>query len=252
MVIKYYISLLFLTFSISSFADAYHADFAEGNQAFKSKLFDQAIVFFNNEVQKNPKNVSAYFNLGLSYNAEKKYSSAIWAFEKVLKLTPNNGEAIDNIEQNYLELNNGSHWVSEVNYFERTLYGISSTTWALISVILSFLTAMLIIMFSKTSNVSRKRIIVFGSVTMIILMTGSIYVAWTDHDFECDHNYALITKDKIETYEGENLLNSEKTGEQLTAGTKVKKITMLKGDFLQVETSNGDSYFVKSTDVEFI
>lgn len=252
MVVKHYISLLFLTLTLGCFAESSKDDFTQGVHAFKNKQYDEAITHFNKEIKKNPTNVSAFFNLGLSYNAEKKYSKAIWAFEKVLKLTPNNSEAVDNIEQNYLELDNGKHWVSDLSHFERTIYGISSNTWAIISVALSFLTAFLIFLFGKTTSLNKKRGLAVGAFMIVALMIVSIYIAWSDHEFESNHNYAIITKDQIETFRNEDAKNLEKTKIVLEAGTKVKKIEHYKGNRLKVEKMNGDIHFVQNDDIEFI
>lgn len=252
MVIKHYISIFFLILTITCFADAYNIDFHEGVSAFKKKDYSIAVDHFNNEIEKNPNNVSAFFNLGLSYNAQKEYGKAIWAFEKVLKLTPNNAEAIDNIEQNYLELDNGSRWTSQLSHFDRTLYGMTSNTWALVSVFLSILCALFIILLRKTESLSRKRAFLAGTFVLALLMVFSIYTASGAYSFENSHNYALVTKDKVETFANGNVSRSEKTEVTLEAGTKVKKTGMYKGGILEVETMDGQTHFVNTGEVDFI
>lgn len=238
--------------TITCFAQASNADFKEGVSAFKKKDYDLAISLFNKEIKKSPNNVSAYFNLGLSYNALKKYPKAIWAFERVLKLTPNNAEAIDNIEQNYLELDNGQKWNSELSHFDRTLYGMTSNTWALISVCLSILCALFIFLLRKTKSLSRKRAFLAGSFVLAVLMLFSIYTASGAYSFESSHNYAIVTKDKVQTFEDGSIYRSVKAEITLQTGTKVKKVGMYKGGILELETMDGETHFVNTGEVDFI
>lgn len=233
-------------------ADAYNVDFKEGVLAFKKKDYNMAVSHFNTEIEKNPNNVSAYFDLGLSYNAQKQYAKAIWAFEKVLKLTPNNAEAIDNIEQNYLELDNGHEWKSQLSHFDRTLYGMSSNVWAFLSVIFSILAAVLIILLRRTSSLSKKRAFLVGTFAMALMMVFSIYTASGAHRYENSHNYAMITKDKIDTFKSAKVTDPEKSDHQLEAGLKLKRLEIYKGSVIKVESMDGQAYFVNSSDIDFI
>jgi len=237
---------------MTSFAEAYNAEFHEGVAAFKKKEYGTAVAFFNSEIENNPNNAAAYFNLGLSYNAQKNYPKAIWSFERVLKLTPNNGEAIDNIEQNYLELDNGQAWHSDLSHFNRVLYGVSSNIWAILSVVFSLLCALLIILLRKATSLSKKRAFLLSSFVMAIFMVFSIYVSAETHEYENSHEYGLVTKEKIDTYLNGNIDQANKSEIQLDAGTKVKSLEHWKGAILKVETMKGETYFINQSDIDII
>lgn len=227
---------------------AYSGSFQDGVQAFKKKEYATAIEHFEKEIATDNTNVTAYFNLGLSYNAEKKFPEAIWAFERVLKLRPNDTEAIDNIEQNYLELDNGQKWKTDINRTERVLFSISSDNWSYFSIGFSILSAILILFIRKSKNTSLKRMLAITSILTIALMIFSIYIASSASSFERTHNYGVVIKDKIDTYKNSNKGNPVKTGVELDAGTKVKIIEKFKGSIRKVETNDGTVHFIDKSE----
>jgi tetratricopeptide (TPR) repeat protein len=252
MVVKYYISIVCLLLALASFAGENVDSHSEGVKSFKAKKYDEAIKSFEVDIKENPNNVAAYFNLGLSYNAQKEFGKAIWAFEKVLKITPNNPEAIENIEQNYHELDNGQVWDSQLSHFERTLYGIKSNTWAYISLFVSFLVAILFFFFLKAKDLSKKRVFLVSAVFSLSIMLFAIYIASSAHNYENNHNFALVTKTSIPTLLDNDAVTLDKDQVVLKAGTRVEKVGDHKESMIKIETSSGQTYLVNKDDVDFI
>ncbi|MFT6244087.1 MAG: tetratricopeptide (TPR) repeat protein [Salibacteraceae bacterium] len=252
MVAKYCISIVSFLLAIGSFAGESVDSHLEGVKAFKAKKYDEAIQSFEKDLENNPNNVAAYFNLGLSYNAQKEYGKAIWAFEKVLKITPNNPEAVENIEQNYLELDNGQEWSSQLSHFERVLYGMKSNNWAYISLFVSFLVALLFFFFLKAKDLSKKRIFLVSAVFSLSIMLFAIYVASSAHNYENDHSFALVTKTTIPTLQDNDAVTLDKDQILLKAGTRVEKVGNHKDSIIKIETSSGQTYLVNKEDVDFI
>lgn len=252
MVVKYCISIVCLLLALASFAGENLDSHSEGVNAFKAKKYDEAIKSFEVDLKENPNNVAAYFNLGLSYNAQKEFGKAIWAFEKVLKITPNNPEAIENIEQNYLELDNGQVWNSQLSHFERTLYGVTSNTWAYISLFVSFLVAILFFFFLKAKDLSKKRVLLVSAVFSLSIMLFAIYIASSAYNYENNHNFALVTKTSIPTLLDNDAVTLDKEQVELKAGTRVEKVGDHKESMIKIETSSGQTYLVNKDDVDFI
>lgn len=253
MVAKHYISIVCLLITLSCYGTKDYADLhGAGVKAFKATNYDEAVKSFELDLNNNPNNVAAYFNLGLSYNAQKEYGKAIWAFEKVLKITPNNPEAIENIEQNYLELDNGQKWNSLLSHFERTLYGVKSNSWAYISLFVSFLVAFLFFFFLKAKDLSKKRAFLVCAVFSLSIMLFTIYAASRAYDYENNHNFALVTKTTIPTLSDNDVVVIDKVHVVLKAGTRVKKVGNHKESIIKVETLGGQTYLVNKEDVDFI
>ncbi|NRA10654.1 MAG: hypothetical protein HRT57_01710 [Crocinitomicaceae bacterium] len=251
MVIKNYISMVCFLITLSSFTGNVD-NHGNGVKAFKAKKYGEAIVSFEKDLIDNPNNVAAYFNLGLSYNALKEYGKAIWAFEKVLKITPNNPEAIDNIEQNYLELDNGQQWRSQLSHFERTLYALKSVNWAYLSLFLSFTSALFFFLFLKINALSRKRVFLVSAVSSLSIMLFAIYIAASSYDYENNHDFAMVTKATIPTLSDNDAITADKNPVVLKAGSRVKKIANYKGSMIKIETLSGKTYLVNKKDVDFI
>jgi tetratricopeptide (TPR) repeat protein len=241
-----------LVLTLTCAAGATSTSFQEGVQAFQKKEFTVAIEHFNKEVQSSPNNAAAYFNLGLSYNSNKEYGKAIWAFERTLKLQPNDVEAIDNIEQNYEELDNSQTWNSDLSRSQRMLYSLSSNTWSYISIVFSILSALFIILFRKSTSLSKKRVLLISSVGTLSLMAFSIYTASEAHSNETSHVYGIVINDEVVTFKDENPNDYASTGIHLEIGTKVKEIKKYEGHKVEIETEDGSTHFISAADIEFI
>lgn len=73
---------------------------------FKNDV-NEAIRYLNLAVQDNPKDATAWENLGVAYAISSNYSKAIQALEQALQLTPNNFNIYRNIANCYTQL--GQH-----------------------------------------------------------------------------------------------------------------------------------------------
>ncbi|MFC1744942.1 tetratricopeptide repeat protein [Candidatus Riflebacteria bacterium] len=79
--------------------NAIHFHLNEGITLFRQKNFADAIVEFENVVTIIPNHITAKMWLGKSYAEIKNYKQATLYFKEVLKIEPNNKEALDLMEQ---------------------------------------------------------------------------------------------------------------------------------------------------------
>jgi tetratricopeptide (TPR) repeat protein len=71
--------------SLSSIAQT--KDFVDlGNERYKNKDYEGAILDYYKELEKNPKSTAAYYNIGISNNALNKYPEAVNAFNKAVEI----------------------------------------------------------------------------------------------------------------------------------------------------------------------
>jgi tetratricopeptide (TPR) repeat protein len=71
----------------------------KGDQAFKEKAYSQAIAAYTQATQLAPAHEEALFKLGVAYAMSGNYKVALFKWEQVLKLNPNNESARRNIEK---------------------------------------------------------------------------------------------------------------------------------------------------------
>lgn len=68
--------------------------FQLGNEFYKAKLYNEAIIHYKKALQKKPTHINALYNLGLTYlDCENRLEQAKQAFIKITQLTPKNHQA---------------------------------------------------------------------------------------------------------------------------------------------------------------
>lgn len=221
-----------------------NASIVKSKQAYFEKRYDDAIEILRKERQKEPRNPSIYFNLGLSFRAAKHYPQAIWAFEKTLKLQPNDSEAIELIESCYLEMNDGLTWKDTVGTFHRSLFAMGSNFWAILAIVSSVLSALFLVLMRRTEKTSKKKLYLTITIASGVVFVSSFYAASTSHTFENDHSYAIVIDKNTAVYKSAKSASNEPTSIQLKAGSKVKILNWNKTGRIEIEDRTGQKLFV--------
>jgi tetratricopeptide (TPR) repeat protein len=238
--------VLFTVFS----AFANHAEllFDKGLKAANQKEYKEAIFHFEEVIETDKSNVSAYFNLGNCYYEIKKYGKAIWAYERVLKYSPRDSEAPASIELCYKKLNSDQKWVAHNNGIQRLIYGIGSNTWSFLAIIMSVFMGISIFVLIVQNNNSWRRIHLMFLITEIVLITGFIIAAKSSENHLSIENFGVITQKSIPTY-----LNykGEKSTIQLTEGTKIEILNTFRL-MHEVMLFDGKTALVSTEDIEMI
>lgn len=244
---KRLIVFIALFFPILSFAGS---NFDEGIKAFQDSNYVQAIEKFQASLAETPNDVASYYNLGLAYTEAEQYGKAIWSFEKVLKLSPADADAKERIQTVYGKLNPGKVWEPRLNRFKSMLYGFSGMTWSILSIVFSFVLALCVIIFLRLKDLSYRRLFVALGFVALICMVSSLMIAYGASNYAEQTRYAVVTQESIPTYKDSNKIASMtlKEGEQV----EILETEISGKTFIQVSSQSGDTYLVKSTDVDFI
>ncbi|MFT5858699.1 MAG: tetratricopeptide (TPR) repeat protein [Flavobacteriaceae bacterium] len=224
------------------------SNFDEGIKAFKDKDYATAIEKFQASLIQSPDDVASFYNLGLAYHENKSYGKAIWSFEKVLKLSPSDGDAKKRIEQSYTALDPSIKWKPRLNRLESALYGFSGSTWSFIAIAFSILLSISIIAFIRSKNSSTRRLyFIFGGISLTVLIF-SIVIAAGSSSYSTESNFAIITKESIPTYKD----SIKTTTIKLSEGDRLQLLDDTTSDFITVSSVSGDTYLVKYSDVDLI
>ncbi len=244
---KQFFLFIALFFPIISFAGS---NFDEGIKAFQDSNYVLAIEKFQASLAETPNDVASYYNLGLAYSEAKQYGKAIWSFEKVLKLSPADADAKERIQTTYSKLNPSQVWEPRLNRFKSILYGFSGMTWSVFAIVFSFALALCTIIFLRLKDPSYKRLFLALGFVTLICMVSSLVVAYGASNYSEQTRFAVVTKESIPTYKGSNKIASStlKEGDQV----EIMESDISGKSFIQVSSKSGDTYLVKSTDVDFI
>ncbi len=244
---KQFVVFIALLFPIISFAGS---NFDEGIKAFQDSNYVLAIEKFQASLAETPNDVASYYNLGLAHSEAEHHGKAIWSFEKVLKLSPADADAKDRIQNSYSKLNPGKVWEPRLNRFKSILYGFSGMTWSILAIVFSFALALCTIFFLRIKDLSYKRLFIALGFVSLCCMISSLVIAYGASNYSEQTRFAVVTKESIPTYKESNKITSAtlKEGDQV----EILETEILGKSFIQVSSQSGDTYLVKSTDVDFI
>jgi tetratricopeptide (TPR) repeat protein len=224
------------------------ASFDDGLKAANGKNYKKAIHEFEEVTKEEPRNSAAFYNLGNAYYKNKEFGKAIWAYETSIKLSPKNAEAPVNIELCYRELSNGNSWQPSISGVQRLIYGIGSTTWAVLSIILSCLIAYSIFSLLKHKNTPWKRFHVMALFGESILFIGFLIAANSSANYPENQDFGIVTSKTSPCY----LNETAKTADFLiNEGAKVL-ILSEKGNRIEVELIEGRKVFISKKDLRII
>ena len=224
------------------------SNFDEGIKAFKDKDYDTAIDKFQASLVQSQDDIASYYNLGLAFHENKFYGKAIWSFEKVLKISPSDGEAKERIERSYAALDPSLQWEARLNRLESALYGFSGSTWSFIAIAFSFILSISIILFIRSKNSSTRRLyFIFGGMSLTVLIF-SIVIASGSSSYSAESNFAIITKESIPTYKD----STKTTTIKLSEGDRLQLLGKTTSNFITVSSASGDTYLVKRSDLDLI
>lgn len=236
--------ILFVMLCINSFAG--QSKFEDAKKAYFEKKYDLAIDLLQSELKNTPNNPSIYFNLGLAYKADKKYPMAIWAFEKTLRLRPNDEEAIQLIDASYIEMDSELSWESNAGTFARNLYSLGSNMWSILAIIFSILAATFILLMRKTQSVTQRKVRLAGAIVCGTFLIISGFIASSTYNFEHQHDYAIVIGEGAPKKKDQDDESDKKKGKkpELQPGMKVKIISWNENGQSKIETPSGQKILV--------
>jgi len=85
---KYLIITLLVSFAFSASAQSDEKAIRKGNRNYKSGNYEQAIANYREALEIRPNNAKAQFNIGDVYYAKQSYDTAYTEFQKVLEISP--------------------------------------------------------------------------------------------------------------------------------------------------------------------
>lgn len=221
--------------------------FSEGVKAHNEKNYALAADKFTQAIDAEPNDKSAYYNLGLAEMGNRRYGSAMWAFEKVLKFDPNDTEALAKLERCQKELNPMQDYTAILSGTEATLFGISSNTWSILAIISSILLLVSVLLFKLRRGSSLRRVLLISGVFFMLLAVFSSVVAAREAAYMNELNYAVVTAESVPTYMDTKNVSST----LLKEGTRLYLLEESTQKFIRVKDASNQEHLVKASDLRF-
>lgn len=242
------IIIVLLFVSTISLAQSSNDIFNNANSLYKEGKYEEAIKLYEQIESENLVSSELYYNLGNSYYKLNKVAPTIYNLEKALKIDPLNEDAQNNlIIAKRLTLDRIEALPKTVlqKFNENYLQKFTYNTWAVITVVLSFIASILFLLFYFAYTPTKKRIYFTTSIVSFLLLIVSITITYTQYS---------QSKSKVEAiiFAEETSVNNEPTSGSdevftLHEGTKVnildtvdnwKKIKLIDGKIGWIESEN--------------
>jgi tetratricopeptide (TPR) repeat protein len=214
---------IFLTFAIIYFSQVSLAKsenaFELGLNSAKNKEYNQARIYFQEFLKSNKQDANTLYNLGLIEFQSNNFSTAIWYFERSLKINPELKDSRLQIERAYKKLNTDKVYEAPNSIFISKLFEIKLKYWSWIALISSlFLSVLIVLSFIKKRFRTQ---LIYLQFLLGFLLVFCIYVR-TKKDIYMNSLSHAIIKNKIEnTYVDKS-------------GNAIENLTLSNGDRLEI------------------
>lgn len=196
--------------------------FDNANLLYKEGKFAEAIKLYKLIEAKDSISSTLYYNLGNSYYKLNSVANTIYNYEKALLLDPLNKDAVNNLAfakrmtiDVIEELPKTFLQRLEINYLQKLTYN----EWALLTIVFSFLAAVLFLLFYFSTISNKKRIYFLSSITSFFLLIISIFFTYQQYQNTISTKYAIVFSPKVSVNNAPTS-NSDEVFE-LHEGTKV-------------------------------
>lgn len=249
---KRIVVILVLIFSTFGYAQSVDNLFADANELYKNGKYTEAIETYKKIEDLGVNSDDLYFNLANSYYKLNKVAPSIYYYEKALKLNPSNSDAkanltfakrmtIDAIEQMPKTIFQ--------KFSESFIYKLTYNSWAWISVILSFLAAILFLLYHFSYSSGKKLLYFNTSLLSAILLIFAVVFAYKSYNHEVNTKYAIVFKQATEIKNAPTL-NSD-TVFELHEGTKVQVLDAI-DDWKKIKLADGKIGWIVAEDMQEI
>lgn len=241
--------MLLVVFSQFSFSNN---DFEKGNIAYQNGHYHDAVLSYEKVLTSNKSSAELYFNLGNCYYKLHKVAPAIYNYEKALLLNPDDEEIKNNLKfaQN-LQVDDIKE-VPQVG-FAKMIHSITAifnyNTWALLSVILSFVLLALFVGYYFSARTIFKRIFFVSLFVVTILFALSIVISFSEKT-RFNNDQPAIVFDEVVTVKNEpKSIGSDAF--TLHEGTKVFVVESL-ADWSKIKLSDGNDGWISKKSIKLL
>lgn len=233
-----------------------HADnnllFEQANKAYQEQKYEEAIELYLDIVDKGNEGAMLFYNLGNACFKSGENAKALLWYERALRKAPSNEDIKHNIAFVNQHITDKIEVMPDfivVRWWNAISMSLTANSWAITSIILSFLVAIgLIIMLISTRQWLRSSGFVFALLTTIILIFSIIFA----------HNENIRYKNEPVAIIMNSVVNVKSTpnesGSDLFIIHKGLKVTITDSlnEWYEIKIPNGEKGWITKTSLEII
>lgn len=241
---------LFLLVSISTLAQNANDLFTNANSLYKEGKYEEAIKLYEQIDDENLVSSEVYYNLANCYYKLNKIASTIYNYEKALQLNPLNEDAKNNlIIARRLTLDRIEALPKSVfqKFNENYLQKLAYNTWAIVTVVFSFIASILFLLFYFAYTPSKKRTYFTTSIISFLLLITSLIITYTQYNQANNTIEAIIFTEEV-SISNEPTDNSNEVF-TLHEGTKVNVLDSV-DNWKKIKLTDGKVGWIKAKNLK--
>ena len=199
--LKLYLLSALLFTQISLFAQELEILMQNGNDFYQNKQYEEAIGSYETILNQGFLSSELYYNLGNSYYRLGNLGKAILYFEKSLKVSPSNDDAVHNLKLANARTVDKIQEIPPlffIKWWNILLTSFTSVGWQLIIFVFYILLLICVALYFLIRNIQvQKYAFIFGSLNIIALLFSVIFF-FSSLERESSKDYGILQK-SIET-----------------------------------------------------
>ena len=224
--------------------------FEKGNEYYIAEDYRRAAEIYMAVVGSGLVSAELYFNLGNSFFRMGDYPRAILFYEKAKRLSPKDEQILMNLGIANTRITDKFEVMPDVFFVHwwKTFSGVfSRDQWAIIFLILIFVSVLCLAWYFIASTYSRKKMAFYIFILFLIFSRTTFGAAFQQHR-EQTRPTGIIMKTKVEVSSSPQSHRPQFT---IHAGTKVDILDEL-GNYYRIRVADGNSGWISKDDLELI
>ncbi|MFT4683439.1 MAG: tetratricopeptide (TPR) repeat protein [Urechidicola sp.] len=249
---KKLVLILCVFFTSFGFSQTEGELFFQANNLYKNGSYTEAVELYKKIEDLGQESDDLYYNLGNTYYKLNKIAPSIYYYEKALKLNPINEDVITNLafaKRMKIDAIEVMPKTFLQKFSEKYIYKLHYDTWAWIAVVLSFIGALLFLLYHFSYSSAKKLLYFNTSILSALLLIISVVFAYKSYNHEKNTKHAIIFKQSTEIKNAPTL-NSDTTFE-LHEGTKVLVLDVI-DDWKKIKLADGKIGWILADDLREI
>ncbi len=250
--IKRILYILFLIFNCVSFSQTPDELFEQANSLYQNEDYRSAITLYEQIIETKQVSSQLYFNLANSYYKLNEVAPSIYNYEKALQLDPLNTDAKNNlIFAKRLTLDRIEELPKSIfqKINDTYIQKLSYNSWAIVTILFSFISAVLFLVFYFSQTPSKKKLFFVSSTISFILLIASLAITFNQHALAKNTLEAIVFSDEV-SVKNEPTKNADELF-VLHEGTKVYVIDSV-DNWKKIRLADGKLGWIINTNIKLL
>jgi len=178
--------------------------FDKANIEYRNENYEQAENLYLSILEEGMHSADLYFNLGNTYYKLNQLGPSIYYYEKGLQLEPRNKDILNNLhyaKQATIDVLQTQENKGVKDFYYSFLQMLSPNTWAVMSIMISFLLASSFLLYYFTKKSTLKRLWFIGGLILLVGLCVNIFFSYQSLKLS-NKKYAIIWQEEVEVRDG--------------------------------------------------